>query len=111
MKGMTAQERYEEISKLSGFSTDVVRRVLSAEKQSIINSLKRGERATLMGRCVIIPELRRKLEVGGNFSYCIKLKAKPASALESALRDLTDFEGVEDKDDENIELLQIPSLL
>ena len=48
--GMTAQERIEDISKISGFSVEICRRVLNAETESIIKSLKRGERATLSGR-------------------------------------------------------------
>ncbi|MBO5388684.1 MAG: hypothetical protein J6A59_11190 [Lachnospiraceae bacterium] len=57
MEGMTTQERYNDICKICGLSEDIVRRVLNAERQSVANSLKRGERATLVGRVTIRPEL------------------------------------------------------
>lgn len=55
MGGMTVQERIDDICKKSGMSEDIVRRVLNAEKASVIESLKRGERATIIGRCILRP--------------------------------------------------------
>lgn len=91
MNGMTTQERYEDISKISGLSVDIIRRVLLAERQSVINSLKRGERATLIGRCSLTPDLRSKLVVGGNMVKQIKVSASVASGLASELEGLEGF--------------------
>ena len=114
MRSMTAQERYEDISKISGMSEDVVRAVLKAERESIINSLKRGERATLPGRCVIRPEIRSKLELGGKVRKYIRLKAEVATAITSQLADLDGFEEPIDYDDldniPDVRIKQIPSL-
>lgn len=113
MDGMSVQERIEDICKISGLSEEIVRRVLNAEKQSIIKSLRRGERATLIGRCTIRPEIRTKLGVYGQEKRYIKLIAKPAPALEAELADLEDFEEPIDNGDiaEEVRLNQIPSLL
>ena len=40
---------------------------MDAERKSVAKSLRKGERANLIGRAVIRPELRRKLMVGGSF--------------------------------------------
>ena len=92
MTGMTTQERINDICALSGLSEDIVRRVMNAEKKSIVKSLRRGERANLIGRVVIRPEIRRRLVVGGEFENYIKLTANVASSLESMLDDLSGFE-------------------
>jgi len=84
---MTTQERYDDISKISGLSENIVRRVLNAEKTSIEKSLRRGERATIIGRCTVRPEIRKKLEVGGTFKDYIKLIATIAPSLESNVND------------------------
>lgn len=114
MKGKTTQERYDEICSLSGMSEDVVRRVLSAEKQSIVNSLKRGERATLIGRCVLRPEIKGRLGIGCEVTNYIKVSAEVASSLEASLDGMTDFDiETEDVEDnaEGIRLNQIPALV
>ena len=97
MVGMTTQERIDDICKISGLSEDIVRRVMDAEKKSIIKSLRKGERATLIGRAVIRPEMKNKINpMGPEGKPCwetyIKLSASPASSLESSLKDLDKFE-------------------
>ena len=42
MKGMNTQERLDDIKRICGFSEDIIRSVLKAERESILNSLKRG---------------------------------------------------------------------
>lgn len=113
MKGMTTQERYDDICKISGLSEDIVRRVLSAERESICNSLKRGERATLIGRVTIRPEIRDKIEIGCTLRQYIKLKAEVSSAMASEFESMSGFEvdDSEDDDDTGIVLRQIPSLV
>ena len=94
MVGMTTQERINDICALSGLSEEIVRRVMDAEKKSIVKSLRKGERANLIGRVVIRPEIRHRLLVGGEFENYIKLSANVASSLESMLDDLNGFENV-----------------
>ena len=113
MNGMTTQERYDDICKICGMSEDIVRRVLNAEKKSITKSLKLGERATLIGRCVIRPEIKNKLVVGGEITSYIKLAADVAASLEASLTDMSEFD-TSGKTTENIvgiRLNQIPSLV
>lgn len=112
MNGMTTQERYNEISSISGMTEEVVRRVLNAEKISILNSLKRGERATLIGRCVIRPEIRNKIVVGGNSEKYIKLSADVALGLENSLAELKEFEESHlEEEVEGIRVNQIQALI
>ena len=92
MNGMTTQERLDDICKISGLSEDIVRRVFDAERQSIAKSLRKGERATLIGRCVIRPELRSKIEIGGRPVQYIKLYSTVAASMETLLKDMTGFE-------------------
>ena len=115
MNGMNTQERIDDICKISGLSEDIVRRVFDAERKSIVKSLRKGERATLIGRCVIRPSIRTKLEVGGTQKTYIKLSSDVTSSLQSYLTDLTDFEIEDDCDynsiPEGILVTQIQSLI
>lgn len=114
MKSMTVQERIDDIVKRSGFSEEIVRRVLNAERESILESLKHGERATLIGRCTIVPELRKSLDIGGKIKTVIKLKASPSYSLESELVGLEGFikrDTGDDDNDEGIMLRQLPGLV
>lgn len=106
---MTTQERYDDICRISGMSEEIVRRVINAEKQSILNSLKRGERATLIGRCVIRPSLKNKIVIGGNLEKYVKLSAEVSSSLESSLDGFKEFEkaNVEEAPIKGIRLNQI----
>lgn len=108
MRGMTTQERLEDICSISGLSENVVRRVLDAERQSIAKSLKKGERATLIGRCVIRPEIRSKIEIGGQQSTYIKLSSSVATSMESLLQGMTGFEAQDE--DENTEGVWTPQI-
>ena len=114
MEGMTTQERYNDICKICGLSEDIVRRVLNAERQSVANSLKRGERATLVGRVTIRPELRYKLGIGGEQIGSIKLKTSVSSALAAEFDAMSSFisdTSEDNSDDRGIVLRQIPSLI
>ena len=92
MNGMTTQERIDDICKISGLSEEIVRRVFDAERQSIAKSLRKGERATLIGRCVIRPEIRSKIEIGGQPVNYIKLYSNVAASMEALLKDMSGFE-------------------
>ncbi len=110
MLGMTTQERIDDICNISGLSEEIVRRVMTAEKESIAKSLRKGERANLIGRAVIRPEIKRKLVVGGSFETYIKLNATVAASLESMLDDLSEFEVNTVEEEQGIRLNQIPAL-
>ena len=113
MKGMTTQERMEDISRRAGLSIDICRRVLNAESESIVESLKKGERASLIGRVTLRPELRQKLMVGGNIEKFIKVKPEISSSLAAQLDGVKEFTSSDnDKEEDNgIRLRQIQSLL
>lgn len=114
MNGMTTKDRLDDICEISGLSEDIVRRVFDAERKSIVKSLRKGERANLIGRCVIRPEIRSKLEVGGSVKHYIKLHSSVAASMESFLSDLTDFEiddNNADNTSEGILTTQIQSLV
>lgn len=113
MKGMTTQDRLDDICQISGLSEDIVRRVFDAERQSIVKSLRKGERATLIGRCVIRPELRSKIEIGGIQRNYIKLHSSVANSMEAYLHDMTDFEVSTEDSSQAVDVLinQIPSLV
>lgn len=111
MIGMTTQERINDICTISGLSEDIVRRVMDAERQSIAKSLRRGERANLIGRAVIRPEIKRRLMIGGEFENYIKLTVSPAASLEGMLDGLKEFEVADDSTKETgIRLTQIAAL-
>lgn len=116
---MTAQQRYEDISKRSGMSVDIVRAVLRAETESAIASLRVGESVNLAGRCSIKPLMSSKLIVGDTpqCTNVVKLKAKASSVLISALSDMQEFDSrpVNKEEDENlfkeVSIRQIPDLI
>jgi DNA replicative helicase MCM subunit Mcm2 (Cdc46/Mcm family) len=119
MNGMTTQERLNDICSLSGLSEDIVRRVIDAERQSLVKSLKRGERATMIGRCVIRPEIRSKLVAGEDGPVrrtYIKLNSSVAASMEALLKEMSDFEISDEPEEVNVEALglrtaQIAALL
>lgn len=113
--GLTVQQRLDDICKRQGMSEEIVRRVLKAERDSAIDSLKRGENATLIGRCVLKPDIRQKVEIGGQVKTYIKVGAEAAYAVKSELAKYEDFEtGSQQEEDslpEGIRVAQIQSLL
>lgn len=93
MDGMTVQARLEDISRRAGVSTDVVRRVLNAETASVTESLEHGERATLIGRVTLRPELRTRLAIGGTLTQYVKVSATVASQLADHMEEIHEFTG------------------
>lgn len=113
MSRMTVKERIEDISLKSGMSEDIIRRVLNAERESLVESLKRGEKATLIGRCVIEPEFRQRLQPGGELGMVIKLSAKVSNSIRTELEKISYFrDSKEDElgNEDGIMLLEIASL-
>lgn len=117
MESLTVQQRLHDICSRCGLSEEIVKRVLSAERDSIVESLKHGERATLIGRCVLRPEIRQKLETGGRIQTYVKVTADPIYQIERELAKQVDFEprSNEEEDDqklpEGIRVAQIQQLL
>lgn len=115
MDGMTVQQRLDDICKRSGMSEDIVRRVLQAERAQVLEQLKRGERATLIGRCVLRPDIRSKIVVGGQTETYIKANADVAYALQRDLQKHKEF--INDRNDnsnelpEGIKIVQLSQLL
>lgn len=98
MGSISIQERYDDIVRISGLSEPIVRRVLKASRESLVESLKKGNKATLPGICSITPEIRNKLSIDINDSTYIKLKARASSAMENQFKSMGGFE----KTDEDI---------
>lgn len=93
MTGMNIQERYDDISNISGLSEEIIRRVFKAARQSLAKSLKQGERATLPGICTLTPELKNRIDIGGeSMTTYIKLKASASSAMETELGKISNFD-------------------
>lgn len=117
---MTVNERLEDISRISGFSVEIVRKVLNAEQESILKSLKKGERATLIGRCTLEPVIRQKIVPGreGPVNY-IKVRAAVSSIIKDNLENMEGFEREEGNDriedilvnKPGVATVQIPSLI
>lgn len=83
MTGMNIQERYDDIVKISGYSENVVRQVLKATRQSILNSLCDGERSTVPGICTLTPVVRYGLSVGAQTVTAVRIKASASNSLEN----------------------------
>jgi len=94
--GISIQQRYDEIAKISGLSEPIVRRVLKASRESLVLSLRKGEKATLPGICSITPEIRNKLSVGLQNDKYIRLKARASSALDTEFKAMGGFEKSEE---------------
>lgn len=97
MKGMNTQERLDDIRRICGFSEDIIRAVLKAERESILNSLKRGERATMIGRCVIRPEMKQRIAIGNQSDgvktvNTVKLSIEVSPSLSSEMAEVREFE-------------------
>ena len=117
---MTISQRIEDIVKRSGLSEHIVRSVLRAERDSIVDSLKRGERATMVGRCTLIPNMvGTPINIDGNIIMRKNLKAyaKPVQSLSNELKNVSEY--IKDSESENvaelmkaygIEVLQIKTL-
>lgn len=114
MRGMSIQERYEDISRRSGVPENTVKRVLVAERESVVESLKKGEKAILAGRCIIDPRIKQKLGLNGNINTSIYVKITPSATLSKELQKYPDFiesDESDDIDDASIAIGQIESLL
>lgn len=104
MAGMSIQERYDDIAAISGLSEEIIRRVYKATRQSVVKSLKKGERATIPGICTFTPELKDKInyktqDVGSVLTKYIKVKASASPALDTELEKVNNFTNAEDEEE------------
>jgi len=114
MGGMTVDEILKDIGKRCGQSEEVIRDVLRAETESAEERLRKGERATLMGRCTLTPVMGQKLGIGQGIALENELKVKAkATAMENRLKDVRQFETKEDNEaiPACIRIHQVPGLL
>lgn len=95
---MTVNERIVDIQKRTGLSENIIRSVLKAETDSVIDSLKRGERATLIGRCTFTPVKKSKLEIGGTLNSYLRVSVKASTKIENILKETEDFSADEVQD-------------
>jgi nucleoid DNA-binding protein len=104
MAGMSIQERYDDIAAISGLSEEIIRRVYKATRQSVVKSLKKGERATIPGICTFTPELKDKInyktqDEGNVLTKYIKVKASASPALDTELEKVNNFINAEDEEE------------
>lgn len=104
MAGMSIQERYDDIAAISGLSEEIIRRVYKATRQSVVKSLKSGDRATIPGICTFIPELKDKInyrtdDESSVLTRYIKVKASASPALDTELEKVCSFTNAKDEQD------------
>lgn len=102
MTGMSIQERYNDIADISGLSEEIIRRVYKATRQSVVKSLKKGDRATIPGICTFTPELKDKINYKAQaeddvLTRYIKVKANASPALDTELERMNSFTNAEDE--------------
>lgn len=102
MTGMSIQERYNDIAAISGLSEEIIRRVYKATRQSVVKSLKKGDRATIPGICTFTPELKDKINYKAQaeddvLTRYIKVKANASPALDTELERMNSFTNAEDE--------------
>lgn len=108
---MTKCERVADISKRCNYSEDIVNAVLKAERESMIESLKRGERVTLAGRVIVDPIIRRKMAYTNEGKLTsipyVSATSKPLGSVLDELAESKEFVYDEtlEEENENIEAI------
>ena len=110
MQGATTQQRINDICRRTGLTENVVRRVIDAECESVAESLSKGERVNIIGRCTIYPEISSVIE-NSKLKYFIRLKAKATKSLEEKVRSIKVTEEANTDTNENILVEQIEDLI
>lgn len=125
MLRMSKNERIADIAKRCNLSVDMVSSVLKAERESMMESLKKGEKVTLAGRVVVNPVIRHKLGYDNDGQLVtldyVSATAKPINSVIDELSgmdyfdigdaDVEDSKNLADILKENkIQLLNIPAL-
>ena len=97
---MTVNERIKDIEMRTGLSEKTIRDVLKAETDSVMDSLERGERAVLIGRCAFTPAITYRVGVDNEKVSHIRVSAKASSRITNYLFSKSeyienDFESIE----------------
>lgn len=98
---MAAKDRIDMICKESGFSEEIVRKVLSAETKVAVNEMKKGNSFLLSERVKLIPYRVYKM-VNGDLKPVIKIRAQVLKSIESKFDGIDQFI-CENKSDEQLE--------
>lgn len=109
---MKLGDRYKDIADRKGISEETVREVINGLHDSIVDSLIRGEVATIPRICNITPNISVDIATGECVNY-IDTRIKVASSLKKELKQYTEY--IEDEEDsyelpEELITIQIESL-
>lgn len=107
---MTVNERIDDIKKRTGYSENVIRRVLTAEAESALESLKKGERVTLINRVALIPEVHTRFDFSGNKLKFLTAKATVLGSMNDKLAEYSDYVSDESDVPDGIVTTQINAL-
>lgn len=94
-----SKSRLDAISAECGLSTDIVRRVLEAQKNVAVDSLLHGEKVIITGLCAIVPMVKSTLTAGVATTE-VKAKAIESASLLAELKNHKAFETREEFDEE-----------
>lgn len=102
---MNITDRYEDIAKRSGFSEDIVKRILKATAQSLAHSLQQGETATLPGICRLTPNIKYKPELTTlEYESVLRIKATALDSLTKQVASEFEFETADENPMENMDV-------
>ena len=80
------KEMYGKIESKSGLSEEIIRRILRATKEAVVEELRQGKTVTVPSIVTFTPVSKSRINIGGDsLTQYIKIKAKPSNALESEL--------------------------
>jgi len=115
MERVTTQEHIKNVAKHCGLTEEIVRSVMNAEKECVINYLKTGRGAILPGRCIITPVLRHKTDQTSTQNPRIKLRVNISKIIESQVKKQETIEKLQAKENkgqsDEVVTGQIPGLV
>ena len=87
---LTIDERLADISARTGLSKDMIRSVFSATRDSLAESLRREDRATIPGICTFTSEIRQTFVMDDETGEAkqapyVKVKVKPSQSFEQII--------------------------
>jgi len=98
----TQKQRIDDICERSGLSEEIVKRVLEEDSKSVEESLVRGERVVLYGKCSMTPVLVNKLGLGGVINTFVDVKCKVSPTLVNNLNKVDGYKIARDKSRDNL---------
>lgn len=81
MAEMTMQQRYSDIANKAGLSEDIVKRVLKASRDSLVDTLEEGYKAILPGIVTFEPKIRDRYKSEMATGKYVKVGAKASASL------------------------------